>query len=132
MSAYKYEIRFTASKEKDSYIFYANWEINTLGRALEAISSLALPKDNEVKSTGTLGLPTEGDGYTITYKSSDTNYIDNDGNVILLPADGTKNVTLTATITTGDETFDRILSSRCSARTAPISKKTHRRVLKYS
>lgn len=101
-----YEIRFTASKEKDSYIFYANWEINTLGRALEAISN-ALPKDNEVKSTGALGLPTEGDGYNITYKSSDTNYIDNDGNVILLPADGTKNVTLTATITTGDETFDR-------------------------
>lgn len=101
-----YEIRFTASKEKDSYIFYANWEINTLGRALEAISK-ALPKNNEVKSTGALGLPTEGDGYTITYKSSDTNYIDNDGNVILLPADGTKNVTITATIKTGDETFDR-------------------------
>ena len=101
-----YEIRFTASKEKDSYIFYANWEINTLGRALEAISN-ALPKNNEVKSTGTLGLPTEGDGYSITYKSSDTNYIDNDGNVILLPADGTKNVTITATIKTGDETFDR-------------------------
>ncbi|MDD7300882.1 MAG: InlB B-repeat-containing protein, partial [Eubacteriales bacterium] len=60
----KYEIRFTASKEKDSYIFYANWEINTLGRALEAISN-ALPKNNEVKSTGTLGLPTEGDGYSI-------------------------------------------------------------------
>lgn len=101
-----YEIRFTASKEKDSYIFYANWEINTLGRALEAISN-ALPKDNEVKSTGALGLPTEGDGYTITYKSSDTNYIDNDGNVILLPADGTKNVTITAAIKTGDGTFDR-------------------------
>lgn len=101
-----YEIRFTASKEKDSYIFYANWEINTLGRALEAISK-ALPKDNEVKSTGALGLPTEGDGYSITYKSSDTNYIDNDGNVILLPADGTKNVTITATINTGDGTFDR-------------------------
>lgn len=101
-----YEIRFTASKEKDSYIFYANWEINTLGRALEAISK-ALPKDNEVKSTGALGLPTEGDGYSITYKSSDTNYIDNDGNVILLPADGTKNVTITAAIKTGDETFDR-------------------------
>lgn len=101
-----YEIRFTASKEKDSYIFYANWEINTLGRALEAISN-ALPKDNEVKSTGALGLPTKGDGYTITYKSSDTNYIDNDGNVILLPADGTKNVTITAAIKTGDETFDR-------------------------
>lgn len=101
-----YEIRFTASKEKDSYIFYANWEINTLGRALEAISN-ALPKDNEVKSTGALGLPSEGDGYTITYKSSDTNYIDNDGNVILLPADGTKNVTITAAIKTGDETFDR-------------------------
>ena len=101
-----YEIRFTASKEKDSYIFYANWEINTLGRALEAISK-ALPKNNEVKSTGALGLPTKGDGYSITYKSSDTNYIDNDGNVILLPADGTKNVTITATIKTGDETFDR-------------------------
>ena len=101
-----YEIRFTASKEKDSYIFYANWEINTLGRALEAISN-ALPKDNEVKSTGALGLPTEGDGYSITYKSSDTNYIDNDGNVILLPADGTKNVTITAVIKTGDGTFDR-------------------------
>ena len=101
-----YEIRFTASKEKDSYIFYANWEINTLGRALEAISN-ALPKDNEVKSTGALGLPTEGDGYSITYKSSDTNYIDNDGNVILLPADGTKNVTITAAIKTGDGTFDR-------------------------
>ncbi|MDY4434988.1 MAG: S-layer homology domain-containing protein [Candidatus Flemingibacterium sp.] len=101
-----YEIRFTASKEKDSYIFYANWEINTLGRALEAISN-ALPKNNEVKSTGTLGLPTEGDGYSITYKSSDTNYIDNDGNVILLPADGTKNVTITAAIKTGDGTFDR-------------------------
>lgn len=101
-----YEIRFTASKEKDSYIFYANWEINTLGRALEAISN-ALPKDNEVKSTGALGLPTEGDGYNITYKSSDTNYIGNDGNVILLPADGTKNVTITAAIKTGDETFDR-------------------------
>ncbi len=101
-----YEIRFTASKEKDSYIFYANWEINTLGRALEAISKV-LPKNNEVKSTGALGLPTEGDGYSITYKSSDTNYIDNDGNVILLPADGTKNVTITAAIKTGDETFDR-------------------------
>ena len=101
-----YEIRFTASKEKDSYIFYANWEINTLGRALEAISN-ALPKDNEVKSTGALGLPTEGDRYSITYKSSDTNYIDNDGNVILLPADGTKNVTITAAIKTGDGTFDR-------------------------
>lgn len=101
-----YEIRFTASKEKDSYIFYANWEINTLGRALEAISK-ALPKNNEVKSTGALDLPTKGDGYTITYKSSDTNYIDNDGNVILLPADGTKNVTITAAIKTGDETFDR-------------------------
>lgn len=101
-----YEIRFTASKEKDSYIFYANWEINTLGRALEAISN-ALPKDNEVKSTGALGLPTEGDGYSITYKSSDTNYIDNDGNVILLPADGTKEVTITATIKTDDGTFDR-------------------------
>lgn len=101
-----YEIRFTASKEKDSYIFYANWEINTLGRALEAISKV-LPKNNEVKSTGALGLPTEGDGYTITYKSSDTNYIDNDGNVILLPADGTNEVTITATIKTDDGTFDR-------------------------
>ena len=100
------EIEFVAKNEKNSYTFYANWEINTLGRALEAISN-ALPKDNEVKSTGALGLPTEGDGYSITYKSSDTNYIDNDGNVILLPADGTKNVTITAAIKTGDETFDR-------------------------
>ena len=119
----KYEIKFTASKEKDSYIFYANWEINTLGRALEAISN-ALPKNNEVKSTGTLGLPTEGDGYSITYKSSDTNYIDNDGNVILLPADGTKNVTITATIKTGDETFDRdFVLTLFSADSADINEK---------
>ena len=100
------EIEFVAKNEKNSYTFYANWEINTLGRALEAISK-ALPKNNEVKSTGALALPTKGDGYTITYKSSDTNYIDNDGNVILLPADGTKEVTLTATITTEDGTVDR-------------------------
>ena len=100
------EIEFVAKNEKNSYTFYANWEINTLGRALEAISK-ALPKNNEVKSTGALGLPTEGDGYSITYKSSDTNYIDNDGNVILLPADGTKEVTITATIKTDNGTFDR-------------------------
>ena len=54
--------------------------------------------DKTVRKTGSLGLPTEGTGYTVSYKSSNTKFISDDGNVLALPESGTVTVTLTATV----------------------------------
>lgn len=64
--------------------------------------------DKTVRKTGSLGLPASNDEYNVSYKSSNTKFISDDGNVLALPESGTVTVTLTATVTpTGGESQTR-------------------------
>ncbi len=78
--------------------FYAVWEQTVFGKAYEAIGNV-LPEDGIVQAEGPLGLPTSGEGYTVTYVSSDTTYISAEAEVVKLPETGTVQVTLTAAVT---------------------------------
>lgn len=77
---------------------YAVWEETVFHKAFTSVRT-ALPEDDIVRNTGSLKLPTEGDGYKVSYKSSDTDCISDTGDVTALPLMGTVNVTITATVT---------------------------------
>ena len=74
----------------------AIWNESPCTAAFSAIETAL--GDKTVRKTGSLGLPTEGTGYTVSYNSSDTAFISDDGNVLALPESGTVSVTLTATV----------------------------------
>lgn len=74
----------------------AIWNESPCTAAFSAIETAL--GDKTVRKTGSLGLPTEGTGYTVSYKSSNTKFISDDGNVLALPESGTVTVTLTATV----------------------------------
>lgn len=100
------------SKDGESFNLYALWEETVFGKAYKAIAA-KLPTDNSIRDTTALELTTSGDGYTISWSSSNTDYITNDG-AVTLPETGNVTVTLTATVTetaTGEtETKDYILT----------------------
>lgn len=85
------------SEDGEKYNLYAVWMQNVFGKAMAAIQS-KLPTNNVVRTAGDLGLPTSGDGYTISYVSSNTELLSNSG-AVTLPESGSAKVTLTATIT---------------------------------
>ena len=85
------------SEDGEKYNLYAVWTQNVFGKAMAAIQS-KLPADNIVRIAGDLGLPTSGEGYTISYSSSNTELLSNSG-MVVLPASGTAEITVTATIT---------------------------------
>ena len=85
------------SEDGEKYNLYAVWTQNVFGKAMAAIQS-KLPTNNVVRTAGDLGLPTSGDGYTISYVSSNTELLSNSG-AVTLPESGSAKVTLTATIT---------------------------------
>ena len=85
------------SEDGEKYNLYAVWTQNVFGKAVAAIQS-KLPTNNVVRTAGDLGLPTSGDGYTISYVSSNTELLSNSG-AVTLPESGSAKVTLTATIT---------------------------------
>ena len=101
----KYQDEATINREWDSWdsddgethSLYAVWTQNAFGRAVAAIQS-KLPADNIVRIAGDLGLPTSGEGYTISYSSSNTELLSDSG-AVTLPESGSAKVTLTATIT---------------------------------
>ena len=73
---------------------YAVWKANISKTAIDAINQ-KIPSDNIIRTA--TELPTSDAGYTIAY-TSDSALIDSDGR-ITLPASGSTEVTLTATIT---------------------------------
>ena len=73
---------------------YAVWKANISKTAIDAINQ-KIPSDNIIRAA--TELPTSDAGYTIAY-TSDSALIDSDGR-ITLPASGSTEVTLTATIT---------------------------------
>ena len=85
------------SEDGETYTLYAVWTQNAFGKAVAAIQN-KLPENNIVRTAGDLGLPTSGDGYTISYTSSNTELLANSGTVTL-PTSGSAKITLTATIT---------------------------------
>ena len=85
------------SEDGEEYNLYAVWTQNVFGKAMAAIQS-KLPTNNVVRTAGDLGLPTSGEGYTISYAGSNTELLSNSG-IVVLPASGSATVTLTATIT---------------------------------
>ena len=101
----KYQDEATINREWDSWdsedgethSLYAVWTQNAFGRAVAAIQS-KLPADNIARIAGDLGLPTSGEGYTISYSSSNTELLSDSG-MVVLPASGSATVTLAATIT---------------------------------
>lgn len=80
------------------YTFYAIWEQTAFGKAFDAIAA-ALPEGGIVRAAGALTLPAAGEGWSASYKSSDSSYISSDMSVLKLPADGTREITLSATVT---------------------------------
>ena len=82
------------SEDNESYNLYAVWKANISKTAIDAINK-AIPSDNIIRAETTL--PTSDAGYTIAY-TSDSALIGSDGR-ITLPASGTAEVTVTATIT---------------------------------
>lgn len=101
------------SEDNEPFNLYAIWTETVFGKAYKAIAK-NLPTDNGIRENTTLELPTSGeDGYTISWSSSNTDYITNDG-AVTLPETGNVTVTLTATVTetaTGEtETKDYTLT----------------------
>lgn len=86
-------------EEYDVYLT-AVWKADPVAAAFSAIETAL--GDKTVRKTGSLGLPKEGTGYTVSYDSGNTAFISNDGNVLALPESGTVTVTLTATVTPTD------------------------------
>ena len=107
-----YTIDFVAKNEGNAYAFRANWKINAFGEAIAAIEK-KLPKDYEITSTGSLGLPTAEEGkYTIAYETSDADFLTSGGEIIKLPETGVREVTLTAVVTTDRGTFRKDFTLR--------------------
>ena len=85
------------SEDGEIFNLYALWEETIFGKAYKAIAT-KLPTDNSIRDTTALELPTSGDGYTVSWSSSNTNYLTDTG-AVTLPETGTATVTLTATVT---------------------------------
>lgn len=102
------------SEDNEPFNLYAIWTETVFGKAYKAIAA-KLPTGNGIRENTTLELPTTSsdDGYTISWSSSNTDYITNDG-AVTLPETGNVTVTLTATVTetaTGEtETKDYTLT----------------------
>ena len=84
----------TASFGDTTATLYALWKENISKAAIDAMNEV-IPSDNIIRAETTL--PTSDAGYTIAY-TSDSALIGSDGR-ITLPASGSTEVTLTATIT---------------------------------
>lgn len=82
------------SEDNEPFKLYAVWKANISKTAIDAIDAV-IRKDHIIRKETTL--PTAGDGYTIAY-TGDSARISSDGR-INLPASGTAEVTVTATIT---------------------------------
>ena len=85
------------SEDGESFNLYALWEETVFGKAYKAIAA-KLPTDNSIRDTTALELPTSGDGYTVSWSSSNTDYL-TDAGAVTLPETGSVTVTLTATVT---------------------------------
>lgn len=102
------------SEDNEPFNLYAIWTETVFGKAYKAIAA-KLPTGSVIRENTTLELPTTSseDGYTISWSSSNTDYITNDG-AVTLPETGNVTVTLTATVTetaTGEtETKDYTLT----------------------
>lgn len=59
----------SVSYDGASTTLYAIWEQTAFGRAFDSIAA-KLPSGSIVRSTGDLGLPTSGEGYTVSYKAA--------------------------------------------------------------
>ena len=84
----------TASFGDTTATLYALWKENISKAAIDAMNEV-IPSDNIIRAETTL--PTSDAGYTIAY-TSDSALIGSDGR-ITLPASGTAEITVTATIT---------------------------------
>lgn len=82
------------SEDNEPFKLYAVWKANISKTAIDAMNEV-IPSDNIIRAETTL--PTSGDGYTIAY-TGDSARISSDGK-ITLPASGTAEITVTATIT---------------------------------
>ncbi len=85
------------SEDGESFNLYALWEETVFGKAYKAIAA-KLPTNNSIRDTTALELPTSGDGYTVSWSSSNTDYLTDTG-AVTLPETGSVTVTLTATVT---------------------------------
>ena len=90
----EYTYPYTAYRDTTTTL-YAVWKANISKTAIDAIDK-AIRSDNIIRAETTL--PTSGEGYTISYSSSNTELLSNSG-IVVLPASGSATVTLTATIT---------------------------------
>ena len=90
----EYTYPYTAYRDTTTTL-YALWKENISKAAIDAMNEV-IPSDNIIRAETTL--PTSGDGYTISYVSSNTELLSNSG-MVVLPASGSATVTLTATIT---------------------------------
>lgn len=86
---------YDGSEDNETFNLYAVWTENISKTAIDAINK-AIPSDNIIRAETTL--PTSGNGYTISYVSSNTELLSDSG-IVVLPASGSAKVTLTATIT---------------------------------
>lgn len=85
---------YDGSEDNETFNLYAVWTENISKTAIDAMNEV-IPSDNIIRAETTL--PTSGDGYTIAY-TGDSALIGSDGR-ITLPASGTAEITVTATIT---------------------------------
>lgn len=90
----EYTYPYTAYRDTTAEL-YAVWKANISKTAIDAMNEV-IPSDNIIRAETTL--PTSGDGYTISYVSSNTELLSDSG-AVTLPESGSVKVTLTATIT---------------------------------
>ena len=90
----EYTYPYTAYRDTTTTL-YALWKENISKAAIDAMNEV-IPSDNTIRAETTL--PTSGEGYTISYSSSNTELLSDSG-AVTLPESGSAKVTLTATIT---------------------------------
>ena len=90
----EYTYPYTAYRDTTTTL-YALWKENISKAAIDAMNEV-IPSDNISRAETTL--PTSGEGYTISYSSSNTELLSDSG-AVTLPESGSAKVTLTATIT---------------------------------
>jgi len=86
---------YDGSEDNETFNLYAVWKENISKAAIDAMNEV-IPSDNIIRAETTL--PTSGEGYTISYSSSNTELLSDSG-AVTLPESGSAKVTLTATIT---------------------------------
>lgn len=90
----EYTYPYTAYRDTTTTL-YALWKENISKAAIDAMNEV-IPSDNIIRAETTL--PTSGEGYTISYSSSNTELLSDSG-AVTMPESGSAKVTLTATIT---------------------------------